>query len=86
MDSPTLQRVTLLVRDIAGLAPEDELMADTPLFEGGPWLDSVMMLGLLLDLEKEFGMELAADDLLATGALESCASLAHYIDAERQGE
>jgi acyl carrier protein len=81
----TCDRVALFVRRKVGLAPEDELSVDAPLLNGGVWLDSVMVLELLLELEDEFGVELAAEELQKAGAMDSCASLARFIDAKRTG-
>ena len=85
MSTSTCDRVVLLVRQKVGLSPEDELSTDAPLLGGGVWLDSVMVLELLLDLEKEFGVELTAQELQESGAMGSCARLARFIDAKREG-
>lgn len=55
--------------------------ADTPLGEGGFWLDSVEMLDLLVACEEEFGLVLD-DAALAVSALTSIGSL---IEAVRTG-
>jgi acyl carrier protein len=83
MNASTCDRVVLLVRQKVGLAPEDDLPLDTPLLDDGLWLDSVMVLELLLELEAEFGVELNAAELQAAGAMASCAELARFIDAKR---
>ena len=86
MAAPTLECIIALGRQKAGLAPEDELTADSALLDGGLWLDSVVMLELLLELEEEFGVELAADELHAVGALETPGKLAQFIDARGEGD
>ena len=85
MSASTVERIVFLVRQKAGLAPEDELTPDTPLVGDGLWLDSVLILELLLELEDEFGVELAADELQAAGAMGNCACLARFIDGLREG-
>lgn len=85
MTDSTCDRVVLLVREKVGLAPEDELSVDAPLLDGGVWLDSVMVLELLLELEGEFGVELVAEELQEAGAMGSCARLARFIDTKREG-
>jgi len=85
MSASTCEKVMLLVRQKVGLAPEDELSPDTPLLNGCVWLDSVMVLELLLELEQGFGVELPADELQISAAMDSCRCLARFIDTKRGG-
>jgi acyl carrier protein len=64
----------VLGRD-AGDAPPD-----TPLFGGGLGLDSLTGMRLLAAIEREFGVDVARDDL-ALDCLESIDTLTNYLAA-----
>ena len=80
MESSTQQRVTSIVLATAGLNRATSVTAETQLLNGGLSLDSVVVLELLLALEKEFGIELNAQELFEAQALKTVGSLAGFID------
>jgi len=64
---------------VARLGPSDTLTADTALFESGLHLDSATALELLLAIEKEFGVELDPEAMLAGGAMRNVGTLAAFV-------
>ncbi len=56
---------------------------ETPLVNGGYWLDSVALLELIVACETEFGIAFDPDADLRHGALATLGSLAGIIEAKR---
>jgi acyl carrier protein len=59
--------------------------ADTPLTNGGYWLDSVHLLETIIACEEAFGVELDADIDLTPTALASVRTLFELIRSKRAG-
>jgi acyl carrier protein len=79
-DDDILARVIALATSIAG--PErtpSEVGPDTPLADGGFWLDSVALVEVIVACEAEFFVEFDSEEDLTTAALESIGSLATVI-------
>jgi acyl carrier protein len=79
-DDDILARVIALATSIAG--PErtpEEVGPDTPLADGGFWLDSVALVEVIVACEAEFFVEFDSEEDLTTAALESIGSLATVI-------
>jgi acyl carrier protein len=66
--------------------PAEPLTEDTPLVGGSVSLDSVAVLELLVSLEKEFHIEIAAEDMLQGQAFLTIGSLTRYIDSKLRPE
>ena len=80
-DDDIVARVIALAARIAGpQRTPDEVGPDTPLTEGGFWLDSVALLEVIVACEAEFFVEFDSEEDLTTGALESIGSLATVIE------
>ena len=79
--TPALERVLKIVAGAAGPDHGEKLSADTVLVGGGLGLDSVAVLGLLVALETEFGIEIPADALEKTEALKTIGSLSRFIES-----
>jgi acyl carrier protein len=82
MSEATVDRVVRVIVEAAGLGTQQQIGADTPLVGSGLSLDSTAVLEMLVGLEKEFGVEVDADDLLQAQALGSVGALAAFIDAK----
>lgn len=80
MELSTQQRVIDIVLATAGLNRATQVTAETQLLNGGLSLDSVVVLELLLALEKEFKIELNAQELFEAQALKTVSSLAGFVD------
>lgn len=81
---PTLDRVRDVVSRVAG--PDRTppgAGGDTPLGEGGFWLDSVGMLEAVLACEAEFGVTFDPETDLAAAALRTVGTLREIIRAKR---
>jgi acyl carrier protein len=79
-DDEIVTRVIALAASIAG--PErtpQEVGPETPLTEGGFWLDSVALVEVIVACEAEFFVEFDSEEDLTTAALESIGSLASVI-------
>jgi acyl carrier protein len=81
MTASTLDRVVRIIIQAAELGPDVSLDGDTPLVGSGISLDSVAVLELLVGLEKEFRIEIDADELLKAQALRTVGTLAGFIDS-----
>jgi len=81
MTASILDRVVRIIIQAAELGPDISLDGDTPLVGSGISLDSVAVLELLVSLEKEFGIEIDADELLKAQALRTVGTLAGFIDS-----
>ena len=80
MSDDFLARVESIVLRVAGPGRTPTAAnADTPLGEGGFWLDSVDLLDLILACEHEFGTAFGPGDTLGADALRSTRSLAELI-------
>lgn len=80
MGDDIVERVIALVAGIAG--PERtprEVGPDTPLTDGGFWLDSVSLVEMVVICETEFFVEFDSEEDLTTAALASIGSLATVI-------
>jgi acyl carrier protein len=73
-----------VLRKSESVLPDQEITEDTPLVGAGIGLDSVAVLELLLGLEKEFEVEISADELLRANAMKNVGSLACFV-ASRGG-
>jgi acyl carrier protein len=82
MSPSTVDRVTRVLVEAAGVDETVAVDRDTPLIGRGLSLDSVAVLEMLLGLEKEFGIPLDPDGLLAAQALRTVGTLADYLDAQ----
>ena len=84
-DSDALHgRIRALVRRVAGpsRAPADS-GPDTPLTEGGFWLDSVELLEVVVACESEFDLTFDASADLTGRAFETLGTLTELIRAKR---
>jgi acyl carrier protein len=86
MSAPTFDRVTGVLMNVVGTQVAEPLTRDTPLVGGGLSLDSATVLELLLGLEKEFGLEISADELLETQAFRTLGALAQFIGSKLPAE
>ncbi|MSU51913.1 MAG: acyl carrier protein [Opitutaceae bacterium] len=79
--APTLQRLVHVVSDSL---PEGldacSITPDTPLSSFG--VDSLMLIDLIFDLEQEFGVKLAAEEMTA---LKTVGELAAHLDRRAAG-
>jgi threonine synthase len=82
----TFTRVRDVVVRAAGMNPAEPPTEDTRLLGAGASLDSVTVLEILVGLEREFGIEIAADDVFEKQAFLTVGSLARYIDSKRRPE
>jgi len=78
----TADRVIRVLVEAAGVDDAAAIGRDTPLIGRGLSLDSVAVLEMLVGLEKEFGVQLDSDGLLAAQALLTVGTLADYLDAQ----
>jgi acyl carrier protein len=62
----------------------EEIGDDTPLFEGGLGLDSIDVLELVLELERQFGVSIK-DEETGMNVLRSVSSIAAFVRAQRPG-
>ena len=86
MSDDIVTRVIAITTRIAG--PErtpSEVGPDTPLTEGGFWLDSVSLVEIIVACEAEFSVEFDSEEDLTTAALESIGSLATVIERKQAG-
>jgi acyl carrier protein len=81
---PTLEEVHAIVARIAGrsVSPSG---ADTPLTNGGYWLDSVHLLETIIACEEAFAVEFDADVDLTVATLMSVRTLCELIRLKRAG-
>jgi acyl carrier protein len=82
MSASTLQRVIRTIVTATGLDPNEHLDATTPLVGAGMSLDSVAVLELLVALEKEFRIELDAEELRQANALATVGALAAFVESK----
>lgn len=85
MTDGVLERTARIVRDAAGLAPDEPLDRDTALVGGGVSLDSVVGLQILIELEREFSVELDAEEMAQAQALRTLGTLADFVARETGG-
>ncbi len=85
MSRPTLERLTQVIVSTTGINHGGPLAEDMALIGSGIALDSVAVVELLVGLEREFGVELPAEELLAARALATAGSLARFIDSKLGG-
>jgi acyl carrier protein len=83
MSQSTVARVAAIIAKVGGLLPDEPIGMDTQLVGGGIMLDSVAVLELLVALEKEFGVELTADELVKAGAVRTVGALARFMDSKK---
>ncbi|MCY3018302.1 MAG: acyl carrier protein [Planctomycetota bacterium] len=84
MTDSTFDRVIQVLVRATGLSADVAMAEDTPLVGGGLALDSVAVVELLVGLEKEFQIELSADDLLKADALRSVGTITRLVNSKRQ--
>ncbi len=79
-DDAVLRRVDTIVARVAGPArlPRDPT-PETPLGEGGYWLDSVDLLEVIVACEQEFGMTFDTNDDLSEKSLSTVRTLTDTI-------
>ena len=82
MTASTLERVIRIVVQATGISAEEQLDENTPLVGSGISLDSSAVLELLVTLEKEFHVEISADELLQAQALATVGALAKFIGSK----
>lgn len=70
------ERITRLIRDVLGVEVPSP---DTDLIEGG-FLDSLALVSLLAEIEREFGFELPLDTL-EVDDFRTVATAAAYVDS-----
>ena len=80
MSDAVLSRLVPVIFRVARLGPTESVTAATPMFGAGLSLDSVTALELLLAVEKEFGIELDPDALLAAEALRTVGTFADFVE------
>ncbi len=83
-DDPTLEQVQAIVARVAGRTGSIS-GADTPLTNGGYWLDSVHLLETIIACEEAFAIELDADVDLTPATLTSVRTLFDLIRSKRAG-
>jgi acyl carrier protein len=83
MSQSTVARVAAIIAKVGGLLPDEPIGMDTQLVGGGIMLDSVAVLELLVALEKEFDVELKADELVKAGAVRTVGALARFMDSKK---
>jgi len=81
MTSSIFDRVTRTIVEATGMTPSEPLSEETPLVGSGISLDSVAVVELLVGLEKEFQIEIAADELLEHQAFKTVGTLVQFIEA-----
>jgi len=80
----SLERVQAIVRRVAGFSPADA-GPDTPLIEGGFWLDSVGLLEAIMACEAEFGVAFDPELDLSEARLTTVGTLFGLLQAKRAG-
>jgi acyl carrier protein len=81
-EQPTLEQVEAIVARVAGRTGRVS-GADTPLTNGGYWLDSVHLLETIIACEEAFGVEFDTDVDLTAATLMSVRTLFHLIRSKR---
>ena len=80
----SLDAIRVLVVRMAGTSRAPEASgADTPLSDGGFWLDSVELLELVVACEETFGITFEATRDFDAGAFATLGTLAALIDEKR---
>jgi len=82
MKESTLNQVIHIIKHASGMDETDSINANTPLTGSGLSLDSVAVLEILLELEKEFHIEIDANELLNTEALQNAKTLSAFIESK----
>lgn len=84
--APTIERVQATVARIAGLhgSPPDA-GPDTPLTEGGFWLDSLLLLETIIACEEEFEVVFDPETDFTDQTLKTVRTLFDLIRAKRPG-
>jgi len=86
IDDPILERVKAIVTRIAGPTRTPTYIGgDTPLGEGGLWLDSLDLFEAILACEEGFGVQIDAEANATAEALHTVQGLADLIRATRPG-
>jgi len=84
MTSPTLERVLSIVSGVAGAHRSPPGAGrETPLTDGGFWLDSVELLEIVLACEEAFGIVFDSTADLTDESLSTVGSLVELIQARR---
>lgn len=82
MSSSTVDRVTVIIAQAASLGPDERIDPAAPLVGSGIALDSAAVLEILVGIEREFGVEIDVDELMARQGLQSISTLAAFIDSK----
>lgn len=91
MNTPSLQSLDDLMRDLAGIVvealnldmPPSDIAPDEPLYGEGLGLDSIDILEIALVVSKRYGFQLRADDENNVRIFVSLRTLAEHIAAHR---
>ena len=80
MSDPVLEGVLAIATRVAGpRRTPDDAGPDTPLTDGGFWLDSIDLLDLVMACEHEFGLRLDPNQDLAPDALRTVRTVADLV-------
>jgi acyl carrier protein len=73
--------VVKVIVKAAGVSPDEPMTEETPMVGGGLSLDSVAVVELLVGIEKEFDIELPAEEMRRIEALSTVGTLAEFIES-----
>jgi len=77
----TLQRVQQIIASVTGLDPDQRMDANTQLVGMGLALDSAAVLELLVAIEKEFRIQIEAEELRQAEGLATVGALADFVES-----
>jgi acyl carrier protein len=80
----SLEGLQALVGRVAGFTPPDA-GPDTPLIDGGFWLDSVRLLEAIIECEVEFGVTFDPESDFSEARLTTVGALFALLQAKRPG-
>ena len=73
-----------IVRSLRLPMTSEEIGDDMSLFEGGLGLDSIDVLELVLEIERQFGVAIA-DEQIGREVLQSVNAIAKFVQSQRSG-
>ena len=73
-----------IVRSLRLPITSEEIGDDLSLFEGGLGLDSIDVLELVLEIERQFGVAIA-DEQIGREVLQSVNAIAKFVQSQRSG-
>jgi acyl carrier protein len=73
-----------IVRSLRLPIKSEEIGDDMPLFDGGLGLDSIDVLELVLELERQFGVSIS-DEQAGRNVLRSVNTIAEFVRSQRPG-